>query len=69
MARDQDQFGAGETTQRLRAVLRGAFEGPPTPLKDIPKRSGESRAVRQKQPRRAKRASAKTARPAKKNRA
>src|ERR1700704_2677360 len=26
-------------------VLRGAFSGPPTPLKDIPKRNGESRAA------------------------
>ena len=29
--------------QRLRAIFRGAFAGPPTPLKDIPKRNGESR--------------------------
>jgi len=26
-------------------ILHGAFSGPPTPLKDIPKRNGESRAV------------------------
>jgi hypothetical protein len=33
-----------ETDQRLEKILRGAFSGPPTPLKDIPKKSGESRA-------------------------
>jgi hypothetical protein len=41
-----------ETQQRLQAILRGAFSGPPTPLKDIPKRNGESRAVGKDQPRR-----------------
>jgi hypothetical protein len=30
--------------QRLQQILRGAFAGPPTPLKDIPKRNAESRA-------------------------
>jgi len=29
--------------ERLKAALRGAFAGPPTPLKDIPKKGGESR--------------------------
>jgi len=33
-----------ETKKRLAAALRGAFSGPPTPLKDIPKKGGESRA-------------------------
>ena len=28
---------------RLEAALRGAFAGSPTPLKDIPKKNGESR--------------------------
>jgi hypothetical protein len=31
---------------RLQKILQGAFSGPPTPLKDIPKKSGESRAPR-----------------------
>jgi len=34
--------------ERLASILRGAFSGPPTPLKDIPKRNGEHRALRQK---------------------
>jgi hypothetical protein len=29
--------------QRLQLIMRGAFAGPPTPLKDIPKKNGESR--------------------------
>jgi hypothetical protein len=35
-----------ETKRRLDAVLRGAFAGAPTKLKDIPKKSGESRAAK-----------------------
>jgi hypothetical protein len=35
-----------ETQQRLDAILQGAFSGPPTPLKDIPKKSGEARAAK-----------------------
>jgi hypothetical protein len=31
--------------QRLQQILRGAFAGPPTPLKGIPKKNGESRSV------------------------
>lgn len=41
-----------ESTQRLRAILRGAFAGSPTPLKDIPKRNGKKRAIGKDQPRR-----------------
>jgi hypothetical protein len=26
-------------TERLKAILQGAFSGPPTPLNDIPKRA------------------------------
>jgi hypothetical protein len=36
--------------QRLQRLLTGAFSGPPTPLKDIPKHDGESRAVRRQRP-------------------
>jgi hypothetical protein len=35
-----------ETKQRLEAMFRGAFAGPPTPLKDIPKRNGMSRSIK-----------------------
>lgn len=41
-----DRYDNKETAQRLGAALRGAFSGPPTPLKDIPKKSGEFRATR-----------------------
>ncbi|HTE77016.1 MAG TPA: hypothetical protein VK653_09780 [Xanthobacteraceae bacterium] len=41
-----------EAAQRLRAVLHGAFAGPPTPLKDIPTRNGESRKLKRKKPQR-----------------
>ena len=43
---DTDQFSKKETEQRLKAILRGAFAGAPTPLKDIPKSNGESRRTR-----------------------
>jgi hypothetical protein len=49
---DDDQYDAEETKQRLRKILRGAFHGPPTPLKDIPTRSGESRKLTRKTPQR-----------------
>jgi hypothetical protein len=39
-----------ETEQRLQKLLQGAFNGPPTPLKDIPKRSGESRKLNHNKP-------------------
>jgi hypothetical protein len=35
-----------ESQSRLERLLRGAFAGPPTPLKDIPKKSGGSRQKR-----------------------
>jgi hypothetical protein len=39
-----------DTEQRLQKILQGAFSGPPTPLKDIPKRNGESRTGRAQRP-------------------
>jgi hypothetical protein len=39
-----------ESDERLQAILRGAFSGPPTPLKDIPTRHGESRKLERKKP-------------------
>lgn len=41
-----------DTQQRLHKILHGAFSGPPTPLKDIPKRNGESRSLEKKEPQR-----------------
>jgi hypothetical protein len=43
--KEQDQYSAEETERRVKAAVRGAFVGPPTPLKGIPKRNGESRLV------------------------
>lgn len=37
------QYSRKEADKRLRAILKGATEGPPTPLKAIPKRNGEAR--------------------------
>lgn len=36
--------GKSESERRLSSILRGAFGGPPTPLKEIPKRDGEPRS-------------------------
>lgn len=33
-----------QTKRRLKSLLEGAFNGPPTPLKDIPKKNGEVRS-------------------------
>jgi hypothetical protein len=69
-AKDEDQqYSAEESSQRLQKALRGAFSGPPTPLKDIPTRDGESRKIRRTSGGGASAASAKTASPRKKDRA
>jgi hypothetical protein len=34
--------------RRLEKILQGAFSGPPTPLKEIPKRNGKTRRVGKK---------------------
>jgi hypothetical protein len=39
---------AKESKDRLQELLRGAFAGAPTPLKDIPKKDGETRSVAKK---------------------
>jgi len=44
-----------ETEARLRKILQGAFAGPPTPLKDIPTRHGETRKLERKPQRRRRR--------------
>jgi hypothetical protein len=46
------QYSAKETARRVKAAVQGAFAGPPTPLKDIPKKNGESRTIGQKNKRR-----------------
>jgi hypothetical protein len=56
---DKDQYGMKETYQRLQAILRGAFSGPPTQLKDIPKENGESRAIKRPEAQRKKTKAAK----------
>jgi hypothetical protein len=43
---DTDKFSKKETEQRIKAAVQGAFAGPPTPLKDIPKKNGESRLLK-----------------------
>jgi hypothetical protein len=41
-----------EIEQRLQKILHGAFAGLATSLKDIPKRSSESRSIGKKKPKR-----------------
>jgi len=43
MKRRSDNYSQDETDQRLKVIFRGAFSGPPTPLKAIPKKNGEAR--------------------------
>jgi len=58
----KNHFSEKEVQERLQAILKGGFAGPPTPLKDIPKQNGESRRIGKKKPkRRASSAIAKTA--------
>lgn len=40
-----DSYSQSETAQRMDKVLRGAFAGPPTPLKKIPKVNGDTRSI------------------------
>jgi hypothetical protein len=55
-----DKYSAEEAQQRLKSAFRGAFSGPPTPLKRIPKKSGEFRSPK---PRSASGANARNAQP------
>jgi hypothetical protein len=43
-----------ETQKNLQRILRGAFAGPPTPLKDIPTKEGEARKLKKPQKKRRK---------------
>ena len=57
MARKQskDSFSTEKSVRRLETILKGAFAGPPTPLKDIPKQNGKSRRVGSKESQRRRR--------------
>jgi len=44
--KDNMLYNDEEAQRRLKSALRGAFRGPPTPLKRIPKKSGESRTTK-----------------------
>jgi hypothetical protein len=41
-----------DETEDLQKILRGAFAGPPTPLKAIPTRHGKARKLERKKPQR-----------------
>ena len=58
-----DDYSEAEIQDRLRRTLAGAFSGPPTPLKAIPKRSGESRRLAKKAASSAAAANGKSGRP------
>jgi hypothetical protein len=45
---DDDRYSPEETGQRLQKILQGSFSGLPTPLKDIPTQTGESRKTPQR---------------------
>jgi hypothetical protein len=49
---DTDQSNTEKSAERLQKLLQGAFSGPPTPLKNIPKKNGESRRIGKKKPQR-----------------
>ncbi len=42
------EYPPEEAQQRLRAILKGAFSGSPTPLKAIPRQNGAVRAIARK---------------------
>jgi len=60
MSKSDESYSDEETRQRLRKILRGAFSGPPTPLKAVPTKQGKPRAKKASS---ASRATAKTERP------
>ena len=43
-----DLHSPEETEQRLRKLMRGAFAGPPTQMKDIPKKFSKAQPARAK---------------------
>ena len=51
MTAKDKKYSEREAQRRFMAALKVAVTRPPKPLKDIPKRSGESRAVKGKKKR------------------
>jgi len=45
LKRDEDTYSDAETQQRLKKMLKSAFAGAPTPLKDIPTAEGKTRKL------------------------
>lgn len=43
-----DSFTEQEAARRLETILKGAFKGPPTPLKAVPTRAGDERRLSRK---------------------
>jgi hypothetical protein len=43
LAKRDEKYSDEEAQQRFRKLVQAALNTPPTPLKDIPKRNGESR--------------------------
>jgi hypothetical protein len=41
----ESEYTEQDAKRRLKMILQGAFSGPPTQLKDIPTRTGESRST------------------------
>lgn len=50
MKKQSDQYSAKEAEERMAAALRGARLAKPTPLKDVPKKRGESQAKAKMKP-------------------
>jgi hypothetical protein len=48
MNSQDEQYSDEETKRRVESTLRGAFDGPPTPLKNTPKKSGAERSLKRR---------------------
>jgi hypothetical protein len=48
MKKANDQYSDQEAQRRFMAALKAAVSTPPKPLKDMPKKNGESRATSKK---------------------
>ncbi|MEI9930786.1 MAG: hypothetical protein WDM89_09595 [Rhizomicrobium sp.] len=48
MRNESEQYSPEETEQRLQKLLKGAFSGPPTQMKDIPKKFSKAQPPRAK---------------------
>jgi hypothetical protein len=45
-----EEYGPEETEQRLRKLMRGAFAGPPTQMKNIPRKRPKATRRKAKSP-------------------